>query len=189
VATTPRRAQRKDASRNRELLLTAAQKVFAEHGPEVALEEVARTAGVSRMTLYRNFATRDELVATVFQDNVTHIEQRARELAGALDGAVTLFHEVLSMQLENKGLAYLMSAHAESGWVAELSTRTAAAFTPLLDTGRAAGIVWREIGPADVLLTLHMADASLTASDGREPIEVKRRVHRMLHRALFTTRL
>ncbi|MET8052638.1 MULTISPECIES: TetR/AcrR family transcriptional regulator [unclassified Streptosporangium] len=180
------RSLRSDASRNREQLLTAARRVFAEQGPEAALEEVARAAGVSRMTLYRHFATRDELIAIVLQDNVAHIEQRARQLDGVVDGAVKLFHEILALQLEHKGLVYLGS-RAEAGWVVDLSARTAAAFAPLLDLGRATGIVWREITEQDVLLALHMAGAAVTASDARDWPQVKDTVHGMLHRSLFAT--
>jgi AcrR family transcriptional regulator len=47
-------------------ILDAAVDEFARHGfRRVALDDVARRAGVSRTTIYRRFACRDELVAAV----------------------------------------------------------------------------------------------------------------------------
>ena len=45
-------------------ILDAALVEFERHGfRRVALDDVARRAGVSRTTIYRRFANRDELVA------------------------------------------------------------------------------------------------------------------------------
>ena len=56
------RALRRDAAENRERLLRAAWEVFAEHGPEAGVEEIARRAGVGMGTLYRRFPTKEALV-------------------------------------------------------------------------------------------------------------------------------
>ncbi len=61
-AEGPRRA---DAIRNREKVLAAAEEVFAEHGIEAGIPEVAERAGVGKGTVYRNFETKDELVAAI----------------------------------------------------------------------------------------------------------------------------
>ena len=46
------------------LILDAALVEFDRHGiRKVALDDVARRAGVSRTTIYRRFANRDDLVA------------------------------------------------------------------------------------------------------------------------------
>jgi hypothetical protein len=49
--TTPRRGRRADAARNAERLLAAARELVDESGSEVALDEVARQAGVGNATL------------------------------------------------------------------------------------------------------------------------------------------
>lgn len=52
----------------REAILDAAVVEFEQHGfRKVALEDVARRAGVSRTTIYRRFTNRDELVAAVIE--------------------------------------------------------------------------------------------------------------------------
>ncbi len=51
-----------------EAILDAAVVEFERHGlRRVALDDVARGAGVSRTTIYRRFANRDELVAAVIE--------------------------------------------------------------------------------------------------------------------------
>ncbi len=60
-ATAADRPLRRDAEHNRQRLLDAAADVFAEHGLEASVEEIARTAGVGMGTLYRRFPTKDAL--------------------------------------------------------------------------------------------------------------------------------
>ncbi|MGW0203907.1 TetR/AcrR family transcriptional regulator, partial [Nonomuraea sp. NPDC003201] len=151
---------RKDAVRNRDRLLTAARRMFAEHGHDVALEEIARVAGVSRTTIYRNFGTREELAATVFADNVAQIEHHAAGLRGQPDGAVTLFDFVLDMQLDNRGLAQVLSS-ADLQWFIEHARRIAACFEPLLDAGRAAGVVHPVVDVDDLMLAISMGESAV----------------------------
>lgn len=61
-------AERVDAQRNRERLLDATRRLFAEHGVDVPVREIAGEAGVGIATLYRHFPTRDGLVDAVLED-------------------------------------------------------------------------------------------------------------------------
>lgn len=72
------RKPRADSVRNRELLLNTAKAAFTELGAEVALEEIARRAGVGIGTLYRHFPTRGALLAGVY-------ERELSQLTGAAD--------------------------------------------------------------------------------------------------------
>lgn len=74
------RPMRADAARNRAKLLAAAADAFATEGVEVSLEDIAAAAGVGIGTLYRNFATREDLVLAVYSDQVSALEQRSVEL-------------------------------------------------------------------------------------------------------------
>lgn len=69
---------RADSLRNRELLLSTAKTAFTEAGADLALEEIARRAGVGIGTLYRHFPTRSALLAGVYQREV-------EQLSGAAD--------------------------------------------------------------------------------------------------------
>ncbi|WUH91529.1 TetR/AcrR family transcriptional regulator [Streptomyces sp. NBC_00433] len=80
-APVPHRARRADAARNAELLLAAAKRLFAQEGPDVALDEVARGAGLGNATLYRHFPTRGDLLVAVYADEVAELCQGAGLLA------------------------------------------------------------------------------------------------------------
>ena len=66
-------------------ILDAAIVEFERHGyRRVALDDVARRAGVSRTTIYRRFANKDELVGAVIErENVALFADIAAELKSA----------------------------------------------------------------------------------------------------------
>lgn len=71
MQTTPGGAARRtDARRNRERILQAARAAFADPGAEVSMAEIARRSGVGSATLYRNFATRRELLEALLHEEV-----------------------------------------------------------------------------------------------------------------------
>jgi AcrR family transcriptional regulator len=74
------RKPRADGLRNRDQLLAAAKAAFAEQGPDAALEEVARRAGLGIGTLYRHFPARDALLAAVYQREVEQLTTSADRL-------------------------------------------------------------------------------------------------------------
>ena len=73
------------ADSSTEAILDAAVVEFEQHGfRRVALEDVARRAGVSRTTIYRRFSNKDELVAAVVErENVALFADIAAELKQA----------------------------------------------------------------------------------------------------------
>jgi AcrR family transcriptional regulator len=82
---------RADAARNLALLLAAARELFAERGPDLPLDEVARRAGVGNATLYRHFPTRGDLIVAVYADEVEALCQRGVDLEAAPDAGAALF--------------------------------------------------------------------------------------------------
>src|SRR5215472_848185 len=97
----PTRRPRADGERNRTRLIAAAKRACAERGAAVSLEHIAREADVSIATLYRHFPTRDELIAAVYQQEVTVLIEAAdqlmtdREPVAALREWLMLFVEFL----------------------------------------------------------------------------------------------
>ena len=84
-ATTSSRKPAMPGLTPREAILDAALVEFERHGfRRVALDDVARRAGVSRTTIYRRFANRDELVGAVIErENVALFADIAKELKAA----------------------------------------------------------------------------------------------------------
>lgn len=79
--TSPRqRPLRADAARNRERLIDVAKAAFAEAGPDVSLEEIARRARVGIGTLYRHFPTRDAIIEAVYRRELDQLADSARTL-------------------------------------------------------------------------------------------------------------
>jgi AcrR family transcriptional regulator len=58
---------RSDAQANRLRLIEAARAVFAQRGLDAEMKEVAERANLGIGTIYRNFATKDELVEAIIQ--------------------------------------------------------------------------------------------------------------------------
>src|SRR5437764_11676061 len=67
VAGRQRPALRADAERNRQRIIAAAAEMFARHGLDAPMEDIARHAGVGVGTLYRRFPTRADLIAGAFE--------------------------------------------------------------------------------------------------------------------------
>jgi AcrR family transcriptional regulator len=108
-AISTARPPRADAQRNSARVLEAARAVFAEHGPDASLEEIARRAGVGIGTLYRHYPTRQALVAAVFHDDVEAARAHADELLRA-DDPVAAFTSWLREQLEQAGACRALGA-------------------------------------------------------------------------------
>lgn len=183
---------RRDAARNRELLIAAARRTFTDQGPDAPLEAISDAAGVSRTTLHRHFADRAELASAVLEENVAGIERRAEEAAGVDDGAVALFHHLLDVQQNTQWLARIVDEQQDSA-IGQLGRRTAAALEPLIARARAAGITHPGVTTEHLLLTLPMAMAAAAVEHqrpARPPDPDRMRAMReILHRGLFTTEL
>lgn len=77
--------ERADAARNRQRVLDAASRLFAEHGVDgVTMDAVAQAAGVGKGTVFRRFGDKSGLASAL-------LDERERELQGAiLSGAPPL---------------------------------------------------------------------------------------------------
>lgn len=175
---------RRDAAENRDRLLAAARAVFAEQGPAAPLENIAQMANVSRTTIYRNFATREELAALIYEENVAQIERRAQELSETVDGIVRAVDFILDIQRDNRALSSLL-ANADFGWLHDLSMRTMAALGPLLARARIQGTVHAWVDMEHLMLVFPMAAGALAAGDASGKKRTDEMVRAMLHRILF----
>ncbi|MGK9146096.1 TetR/AcrR family transcriptional regulator [Plantibacter flavus] len=181
---TRSKPMRRDGAENRESLLRAAREVFATQGIDVALEEVARAAGVSRMTLYRNFSSREELAASVYEESVARIEQRAEALRDEEAGIVGLLDFVLDMQQENQIFVGALSGEGLE-WLEALSERTESSFTPLLERALRSGVVHPDTQLSDVMLAFPLFAGVLDVPRRAARERQLRDARALIHRALF----
>jgi|GEM_PF-3274504 len=175
---------RRDGALNRERLLTVAREVFAARGAEVPLEDVASAAGVSRTTLYRHFATREELAAIVYEENVALIEQRALQLADADDGVIQLLDFVFDMQQHDRSFTQVITTTGNA-WFESLSERTEQAFAPLVDRAARAGLMQQAVEIVDIMLAFPMFASALNDPGRAERGPIEDRARATLHRGLF----
>ncbi|MFV2119417.1 TetR/AcrR family transcriptional regulator [Streptomyces sp. Act-28] len=153
---TTTRPMRADARRNHERLLRVARSAFAEHGTDAALEDIARRAGVGIGTLYRHFPNRHALMNAVFQDAVTALLARSRELAEADEPCTALvewLRSVVTHAGEYRGLARaLMSASCDpTSALSQCSDPLREAGARLLARAQEAGAVRHDVSIGDLL--------------------------------------
>jgi AcrR family transcriptional regulator len=84
------RARRSDAKRNHDKILAVARAAFAGTEDEVSMAEISRRAGVGMATLYRNFASRQELLEAVYVDEVDAVCDAAETLEANTPGRLLL---------------------------------------------------------------------------------------------------
>ncbi|WP_427135461.1 TetR/AcrR family transcriptional regulator [Pseudarthrobacter sp. S9] len=69
--------ERRDAARNRELLLCAAREIIEESGADgLTMDRVARRAGVGKGTVFRRFGSRAGLMMTLLSDAEAEFQGR-----------------------------------------------------------------------------------------------------------------
>jgi AcrR family transcriptional regulator len=78
------RKPRADAQRNRERILEVAKQVFTRRGSEASMDEIAKRAKIGPGTLYRHFATRDDLLAAVYISEVEKLAEAQRKFSAEL---------------------------------------------------------------------------------------------------------
>ncbi|WP_413617095.1 TetR/AcrR family transcriptional regulator [Gordonia rubripertincta] len=76
----PARRPRTDGLRNRERLLEIGREQLWDRGFDLSAAAVATAAGVGIGTLYRHFATRDDLIEAVLADLLTEVESELDEV-------------------------------------------------------------------------------------------------------------
>ena len=130
--------KRSDAVRNRASVLAAAAEVFAEHGLDAGMPEVAARAGVGKATVYRSFPTKDHLFAAILPERLDWFERRAREAAAEPDAGAALramLLEAAERQAADAALAGSLVPLKRSPQFDEVRRRAAAALDELVQRG------------------------------------------------------
>lgn len=150
------RPLRADAARNRKLLLAAAADEFAERGLDASVADIARRAGVGKGTVFRHFATKDDLLAAIVLDRIDALNSLAESLLGAADpGAALLeFLTVAAHQRQQLDLSFLAGTGELSPDVTRTRTRMFQTMHTLVDRAREHGAVRADVTGADVILLM-----------------------------------
>jgi AcrR family transcriptional regulator len=175
--TESERHLRADAMRNRERLLDAAAEMFVERGLDVSVGEVAQRAGVGRATVFRNFPTKQELIAAVVGKRIHEGVTVGRELLASGDPAEGVFAFIAELVGRRQVDRALFEAVADE-FLARAEIRAAVAqiltvLDELLDAGKLAGTVRPEIGALDVMMLVKgvCAVVSSLGEQGSETVE------------------
>lgn len=97
---------RSDAQDNRDRMLTAARALFAEHGLDVGMREIARRAEVGPATLYRRFPTKQALVEEAFSvemESCLRIVEAGCADPDAWEGFSAVVRGITALNVRNRG--------------------------------------------------------------------------------------
>jgi AcrR family transcriptional regulator len=153
-----RRAMRADAERNRRRLIEAATEMFCVRGLDVGVGEIAHQAGVGRGTLFRNFPTKEHLIAAIVVERIQESISRGRAALEAEDPGEALFELMDQSVGRSQNDRALFDALADT-WMANDEIR--AAHTELLGVTEAllrraqdAGAVRADVSAVDVVMMI-----------------------------------
>ncbi|MFF5109785.1 TetR/AcrR family transcriptional regulator [Streptosporangium sp. NPDC000509] len=153
---------RKDAAQNRERLLRAARRLFADQGLDVPLEEIARSAGVSIGTLYNRFPTRGALVDAAFADRMAIVDglaEQALAMDDAWEGFVAFLTGVCELQAVDLGYNELAARGAAVDW-----ERGYGLMSGILERAQRSGDLRDDITLADVAFVARGVTAIIKAT-------------------------
>lgn len=147
--------ERADARRNYDHILAIARREVAEHGADVSLERIARTAGVGSATVRRHFPGRRAVLEAVYRERARELCDHAAEFAREEDPRAALLawlDALVDFMPSARGLAVLLADGAgahdeEESCAAGLS----AAGEPLVRRAAQAGVVAPGVTAADLL--------------------------------------
>jgi AcrR family transcriptional regulator len=172
-STSASKPIRRDAAASRARLVQAARTVFAEHGCEVPLSEIAQVAGVGVATLSRHF-DRAELVQAVIEQRLAeHVATAEEALALPPDEAVLFYVRGLcARRLVDRSLTRtftmpLPNSHVVPRLRHELRQRQ----LQLIDAGQRAGTLRSGVVPEDLLLVLLAVQGIMETTTSSAPWE------------------
>jgi len=113
--------ERADAARNRLRILDAAERLFAERGPQnVSMDDVARAAGVGKGTLFRRFGDRASLARAVLSSHEAAFQEAIIRGAPPLGPGAPAAARLVGF---GRGMLGLVDAHCELLLAAETGVR------------------------------------------------------------------
>jgi AcrR family transcriptional regulator len=162
------RPLRRDALENRRRVIEAAARVFAVHGLEAPVEEIARAAGVGMGTVYRRFPNKEALIEELVSEFFESVVDAARQAMHATDGSgfETLVRQTVALQASHQGCVSRL-------WQTPAKETHAAEFDQLLDDllkrAQTAGRIRSDCTSADVMMVFWAARGIIEAGEQVAP--------------------
>ncbi|PZF10431.1 TetR/AcrR family transcriptional regulator [Curtobacterium sp. MCLR17_034] len=160
---------RADAQDNRDRIRAAARQLFADHGTDVGMREIARRAGVGPATLYRRFPTRQGLVDDVFADELAAcrtIVEHGQEDPDPWQGLRFVITELIVRNAGNHAFVDAIATTSEgTGAVTEHRRQLVAMLHDLTQHAKSRRRLRADFTTDDVILAL-VAARGLSVMDG-----------------------
>jgi AcrR family transcriptional regulator len=172
VPASPARTQRKDAARNRELLIEAARVVFARRGIEASLDDVARQAGLGVGTAYRHFANKHEILTALMTDTIDQIvdeAERAAQMEDPWQALVAFLEAALNVQARDRGLREVLMGVHDSQELERVQQRLSQPLNDIVGRARRAKVVRRDLEVSDVGMMIVMLCAVAEIAGDTDP--------------------
>jgi AcrR family transcriptional regulator len=153
-ATSGRREPRSDAARNHQVLIRAATTAVHREGPRVPMATIAADAGVGIGTLYRHFATREELLTYLTHGSFEKVLANAQtaERTGATAGAaLQLFIEAAISQRNELVLPLHGGPSPTAPATRAVQQQVHQIIQQIIDRGRGDGTIRQDVTPADII--------------------------------------
>lgn len=164
---------RRDAERNRQLILQAGRELFAERGLGVTLDDIAARAGVGVGTVYRRFPDRDALVDALFTERIADLvagAQASLELEDPWEGLVQFMRNHMKAQQLDRAYASVVMTDAHGH---DAVLRAKAQLQPIVEQivqrAHDAKVIRQDLAVSDVPLLMLMLGTVLDATRDLQP--------------------
>ena len=182
------RPLRRDAERNRRLILAAARQVFAQRGLRAGFDEIARVAGVGVGTVYRRFPDRGDLVDALFEEEIDAVVARVEAAAADPDPWAGLCDFVawgVEAQAADRGLSQVLTAGGYGhDRIARGRARIEPAVALLVTRAQSAGLLRADVSALDIAI----ATATLSQIGGPDRPDLRQRYVTLLLDGLAVSR-
>jgi AcrR family transcriptional regulator len=165
-------ARRRDAQRNRRLLMEAADEILRRDGLGAHLDAIARRAGVGNATLYRHFPNRQSLYEAVFTEAAARWEPIREQILAITDPWTALasyLEQSCNFIAADRALVDLCSQELmNTPTIVQLGEREDRDLAKLLARAHRDGAVRADVTVADIRLLMaslhHLTTALRTTS-------------------------
>ena len=177
------RQPRRDALRNRERVLDAATELVRRDGEKVPIAQIAEHAGVGVGTVYRHFATREDLLGALvyrsFGISVDNARAAAAHPGSALDGVRAFFLATLRDRER-----FVLPLHGGPAIFTratrERQAQVRAELRGLIERGQAAGQLRHDLTPEDLIVAASLLSRPLPGTGDWERL-ARRQIDLMIN--------